>query len=153
MKQLSTLRYLLFVLLFATASACGDDEKNSEPTPKAHTVQVRYSAVQVSGLGARISGASVNTDGLQPQNSFNVSVGTDVANVVQAVGQVTSDREFNVTLVFENVKTPNKAPTGSSFTADILVDGVVKKSVRIDNNTAPGVINVSARTSILTNEW
>ena len=156
MKHLSYLRYLLFVLVFATASACGDDDKQDDPKPQStsHTVSVRMTGAGLTGLGARVSGGTNNTEGTDPQQVFFLTPAGATINQQETLPEkVPSTREFYTTVSFENVKGTSKAPSGSYFTAEVLVDGVVKKTVRIDNTTAAGAAYVTARVSIRTTEW
>jgi hypothetical protein len=145
MKRLYALHYLLFVLLFATASACSkDDDKSNAPQPSApkpssHLVQVRYSAVGVVGLGGVVSMGSYKDGDTRFLNAAVLAVRTATTNGFTDVGQVDSDRTFSLSLAFELVKTGDKVPAGSYVLADILVDGLVKKSPRIDSTTPNGV--------------
>lgn len=158
MKQLATLRYLLFVLLFASASACGsDDEKKQDdpkPEPTTHIVGVRMQGAGLTNLGARVSGGTNNTEGTDPQQVFFLTPANATINQESFLpDKVSADREFYTTISFENVRGTSRAPSGSYLTVDILVDGQVKKTIRIDDTTVPGATYVTARTSILTSEW
>lgn len=153
MKTLSRLRYLIFPLLMATA-ACGDeDAKKTDPSPAQHQVEVRYSGAGLTGLGARISGGSTNPEGTNPQQVFSISPATATVSATQAIGAVSAAREFNTTISFESVRGSSRAPSGSFLTASIVVDGVVKETLRIDNTTAPGTVYVTTRASIVRSEW
>ncbi|MBD2716700.1 hypothetical protein KBK19_16770 [Microvirga sp. STR05] len=156
MKRLPIFSYPVAALLCCIISACNesDAKKQDDPKPTAtqHTVQVRYSGANIEGLGARISGAAISTDGQTVVNNFDTLLPEANVSDVLSIGQVLTVYEFSTTISFENLRTA-RAPLNSYLEADILVDGLVKRSIRIDHATAPGTTFVTAKATIKPDSW
>ncbi|QNH63984.1 hypothetical protein [Hymenobacter sediminicola] len=156
MKRLPIFNYIAVMLLCGTTVACSetDAKKQDDPKPAAtqHTVQVRYSGANIEGLGARISGAAVSADGQTILNNFDTLLPEANVSDVLSIGQVLTAYEFSTTISFENLRT-SRAPVNSYLEADILVDGAVKRSIRIDHATSPGTTFVTAKATIKPGNW
>jgi|GEM_PF-5692661 len=154
MKHLATLRYLLLVLLFATASACGDDEgKQADPAPTSHSVAIHYIGAGLNNLGARIAAGIIPPSG-PSQSLLNIDPipGAQV-DVTTAASTVPTSSDFSVTVDFTTVKGTAKAPAGAYLKAEIIVDGKVRKTVQIDSTTPAGAAYVTGNATILSKEW
>ncbi|SHM12255.1 hypothetical protein [Hymenobacter psychrotolerans] len=156
MKPLSHFRYAVLGLLFAVASGCSDEEKKQDADPKptatSHTVQVQYKGANLTDLGARISGEAVSADGQTVLNNFSTLLPEqDIADVI-SVGEIPISYKFTTIISFENLRT-TRAPLNSSLEAIILVDGVAKRTLRINHATAPGSSFVTAKAVIQPSDW
>ncbi|QNH60750.1 hypothetical protein [Hymenobacter sediminicola] len=122
MKYLST---LLFAL--ATLVSCSKDSKKEDPEPKYH-ITVHVTGQNLAGLNtsARITStydfAGVNNQ-TGPGPGYTEAYSTATVDKTYDLGEFGAYDLVEVQLTY-----PATRPTGTVLKADILVDGVVKKS-------------------------
>ncbi|MCC3156430.1 hypothetical protein LJ737_04230 [Hymenobacter sp. 15J16-1T3B] len=157
MKTTYPLRSLFAILLPLTLllSSCGDDDKKDDPKPATtHQVVVRYNGQNINGLGAAVSAGSVSPSGTATSYfSDNLATTTNISEQKPQPFTIPAGDDFSVTVSFTNVRGTQRAPAGATLYAAILVDGQVRKTVTIDNTTAPGNAYVTASAKILASEW
>ncbi|GAB2965427.1 hypothetical protein GCM10027048_38940 [Hymenobacter coalescens] len=157
MQALYPLRSLSALLLpLLLLSSCGDDdEKKADPKPATtHSVVVRYNGQNITGLGAQVSAGSTSPGGVTTAYFFDdLASRTNVSEQKPQAFIIPAGDDFSTTVSFTAVRGTQRAPAGAVLRADILVDGQVRKTVSIDNTTAPGNAYVTARATILASEW
>ncbi|MBG8556155.1 hypothetical protein [Hymenobacter guriensis] len=157
---MKTLFYIrtLFLCLSLAAAGCGGDEDEEKTAPKSERIlEVRYSGAGLTGLGAAVSATSASHLGNNPDDKqvveFSENIATPEVSATKSTNKIPADYDVSVRLSFLNVKPPKVVPAGSYLTADLYIDGTLRKTVRIDNKTPNNGLFVTAAEGILYNEW
>ncbi|OUJ71794.1 hypothetical protein [Hymenobacter crusticola] len=153
MKKLAPRPYLLFVMVLPLLSCADDNVRTDGPAPTMHDVKVRYTGAKLSGLGAYVNAGCNKEDGSGTATNMNSDIAdASVQGTIRSY-KVPTSKDYYVTLAFKQVKAGTRAPRGAYLKADILVDDVLRKSIQIDNTTAPGAQYVLDQATVQHDEW
>ncbi|WP_324678661.1 hypothetical protein [Hymenobacter sp. GOD-10R] len=153
MKKLPLLSYLCFTALLPLLSCSDDNAKMDGPAPAMHTVKVRYTGAKLDDLGAYVNAGCNQEDGSGPTKNMDTDISGGTAKGTITTYKVLTSKDYYVTLAFKRIKAGNRVPPGAYLKADILVDDVLRKSIRIDNTITPSTLCVMEQATIQHDEW
>jgi hypothetical protein len=153
MNKLPLLSYLCFIALLPLLSCSDEDARTDGPAPTMHTVKVRYTGANLNGLGAYVNAGYSKEDSIKGTTNMDSDITDGSVQGTITHYKVPTSKDYYVTVAFKKVKSGSRAPGGAYLKAEILVDDVSRKSIRIDNTTAPGVLCVTSQTTMQHDEW
>jgi hypothetical protein len=132
--------------------SCDKNESAPDVAPT-HQVEVRYYGENLTGLGARVlawRNTSTKTDSVLV---VDLPVAGSLAATTAAAGRVAKDKVFRFQIECQNLRGASRPPVGGFLVASLVVDGQVRKSIRLDHTSSGNPIYPMAWNQLLPREW